>query len=365
MFELPAYEDLSREQDDIFNLPLDGKHVVVGPPGTGKTVMAVYRAEMYKKAKNSIRFVVYNNTLNQYLAYSKQQKRIASNTSTLHKWFYSWHFHTFGKAPPQLEKYVFDWERILKNMMKYKGEFKKLDAIIIDEGQDFPREFYLVLQVLAHNITVFADENQRITQNNSTLQEIMTSLGVKQYYPLTRNYRNTQQIARLAQHFYADLESGIPKLPQRKGPKPKLCLSSDLKSQGKRIATYASNNKRHHIGVFVNTKQQQLSLKRQLEEITDVPIQTYINNDRYNGELDFSEPGIKIINYRSAKGLEFNTVFLPELDTLRTDADEDLQKMLFFVLMSRARDQLWLMSKSAQIPYLLQAVPNDLYEIIK
>ena len=40
MLKLPPYQELSKEQDTINNLPLTGTNLVVGPPGTGKTTLA-------------------------------------------------------------------------------------------------------------------------------------------------------------------------------------------------------------------------------------------------------------------------------------------------------------------------------------
>lgn len=364
MFRLPAYEDLSREQDTIFNLPLDGHHLVIGPPGTGKTVLAVYRAEMYTRAESSTRFVVYNNTLDQYLSYSKHEREITGSTSTLNKWFYWWYRRKFGKTAPQLQPYVFDWQKILSNMMQLGRRFEKVDSIIVDEGQDFPRYFYLVLRELACNITVFADENQRITENHSTVSEIRNCLGVNDTYTLTRNYRNTEQIARVAQHFYADLDSGVPDLPERQGPKPKLYLNCPVNRQIARIANYASNNRHQTVGVFLNTKKQQEMFTSQLRHATDVPVETYISTSCNNRVLNFAKKGIKVLNYRSAKGLEFDAVFLPELQELRTDTDEDMQKMQFFVLISRARSQLWMLTRGGEEPHFMRDLRGDLYDIV-
>lgn len=46
---LPAWNELSKdEQVPILNLPLDKNCVVLGPPGSGKTVLALHRAARLK-----------------------------------------------------------------------------------------------------------------------------------------------------------------------------------------------------------------------------------------------------------------------------------------------------------------------------
>lgn len=43
-FNLPKYSELTDQQRVIVNLPLDKNHLVTGAPGTGKSVIAIYRA---------------------------------------------------------------------------------------------------------------------------------------------------------------------------------------------------------------------------------------------------------------------------------------------------------------------------------
>lgn len=51
MKSLPRDRDLTKEQLPIISLPIDEDYVIVGGPGTGKTVMAVYRAGMMRNKK--------------------------------------------------------------------------------------------------------------------------------------------------------------------------------------------------------------------------------------------------------------------------------------------------------------------------
>ena len=54
----------------------------------------------------------------------------------------------------------------------------------------------MVAEYLSKNITVFADENQKLNKENSTLEDIRLYSGINgNIHKLRRNYRNTRQIA--------------------------------------------------------------------------------------------------------------------------------------------------------------------------
>ncbi|RXL86882.1 hypothetical protein EO238_31265, partial [Citrobacter sp. AAK_AS5] len=77
-------------------------------------------------------------------------------------------------------------------------------------------------------------------------------------------------------------------------------------------------------------------------------ILTYASKEA-EGDHRFGEGGIFVINARSAKGLEFDTVFLADIDGDRSapeyrDQRDDL-KRLFYVMSSRARDQVVLLRR--------------------
>ncbi len=73
------------------------------------------------------------------------------------------------------------------------------------------------------------------------------------------------------------------------------------------------------------------------------PVQTYEGGQGAKAEqLDFDAPGVKVITYASAKGLEFDTVFLPELQVHDGDLTSPDLRMRMYVMLSRARDNLYL-----------------------
>ena len=85
---MPTEADMSQEQTEIYiDAPLDGKVMVTGPPGTGKTVIAFLRARTVAKKNKRITVAMYQNVLKQYATSAAENK---FDVSTMHKWWKSW-----------------------------------------------------------------------------------------------------------------------------------------------------------------------------------------------------------------------------------------------------------------------------------
>ncbi|WP_406283086.1 hypothetical protein [Streptomyces sp. NBC_00209] len=74
--------------------------------------------------------------------------------------------------------------------------------LVVDEGQDLSPGFYRLVRIAAISVTVFADDCQRLTETNSTLNEITDALGRSTgRVEIARNHRNSREIASLAEYF--------------------------------------------------------------------------------------------------------------------------------------------------------------------
>lgn len=62
-FELPGIQDLNKDQDAALALPLEGQHLIIGGPGTGKSVVALLRARRLAQDQKRYRILVYNHLL--------------------------------------------------------------------------------------------------------------------------------------------------------------------------------------------------------------------------------------------------------------------------------------------------------------
>ena len=377
---LPSYQDLSKEQDEINNLPLDGIYLVTGPPGTGKTVMALYRSWMLSKRGRHVRLLMYSRLLSQYTSSAIDALGIDGVVNTLNSWFFGFYQQIYREPPPQIRSYEFDWDRVLERIHGMAPPSNSLPDLLVDEGQDFPEAFYTVARYLSKNLTVFADENQTLTPNNSTIKKIAERLGMDSddpphrlgrwnYQTLERNYRNTVEIASLARVFYTGLKTGVPKLPERHGQKPRLVATNTFQQAIDFIARYQQNHTDREIGILLPSRKLQGQVTRALRQRKQRDpnwtnrIENYVGGRGSNADvLDFDSPGIKVVNYKSAKGLEFDTVFIPELQKLRDEPDDTDFKMRFYVLISRARDELYLMYSGIDEPRILSAFPADLVE---
>lgn len=387
---LPEESRLSREQREVCQAPSEGTMLVIGPPGSGKTVVAIFRKGLLEALDEPVEAVAWNNVLARY--------------GSLDMTFESWHNGWWKKATEEVFPAYFDngyrrpdYKAALEQALGAKKQ--KISAngnwghLILDEAQDFPVTAHSLLAVSGAicsenakyppSLLILADENQRISDGrNSTLEEIRKAhyVTLNDQYLLTKNYRNTREIASVAAHFFVGAKSGVPELPEERGDKPKLLTSCSMDDAVERIVNHARNHEDHDIGVLVyyeNTRKKLFNkLKYHLSE-TDIQVQTYFSNSRKGGgkqlasSLKFDQGSmITVLCYASSKGLEFDSVFLPELQQLTgTDGDGEISKMQLYVMASRARSQLTIMlddpSRKAPIWRLLPGNNqlNDLFDV--
>ena len=349
-FQLPGEEDLNKDQDKVLALPEDGQYLIVGGPGTGKSVVALQRVLKFKHNSNYI-FLVYNRVLE-----SVTLQLIDTNLvgTTLVSYFYKLYWHLFKENVPTLEPYKPDYDLVIQKIKELDCEPRPIH-LIIDEGQDMPPAFYEALQYAGYeHFFVVADQNQQITEDNSSRQDLtdLLNLEVKDVIELKTNYRNTRPIAIFANYFFTDPASPPPDLPEQDSLEtPSLYENMNNSDCFEMILREADKDDRNLIGVVVATnKQRTLHIEnlREIEIDLDNPkpiISSYTSNDK-KSNLDFSQGGIIVLNDKSIKGLEFDIVFII-LDGFRIfNNDIDSMKKRFYVMSSRAIKKLVLLSGS-------------------
>ena len=264
-FELPGIQDLGKEQEAVRALPKEGRHLIVGGPGTGKSVLALIRARRHHREHDDYLFLVFNHLLHRA---SGQLFGAGLVGRTWDGWFRSMFRETVGQPVPTQEpnnkEYrEIDWtgvEEIVQALPP--GDERQRPFLVIDEGQDMPPEFYRALVDLGFDrFFVVADQNQQITDANSSRQDLQICLDLDTHdvIELRQNYRNHYQVARLARAFYTgDPASPPPELPaQAPGPVPILyCYEqSRLDEVARGILRLADRDPRQLIGVIAPNNQ--------------------------------------------------------------------------------------------------------------
>jgi superfamily I DNA/RNA helicase len=353
-----TFLDLAPSQQDLLeSLPSDGNHLVSGAPGTGKSVLAVHRAALLDLMGHPTVLLARSNLLGQYLTADAVAVGSSVPVLTFHRWVINWYQRATGNAPGRMEDGIFDWLELMAAAVSVR--LGQMEHLVVDEGQDLPQQFYQLCRVLGIRMTVFADEHQRITDTQSTLAEIEKAMGSTTRHEITVNQRNSRPIAALAGHFHIDGDP--PPLPDRHGPVPQL-----LRHTGGRqrlagwLSAYATANPGLGIGVILRHTRAQTEL---FADITRPPnglrAQMYIGNapeGRYR-TLAPGKAGISVINRASAKGLEFDTVIVPDTHIDIGDPTAVDLRMCYYVMTTRARRELYLCYSGDREPPVLADVP--------
>jgi DNA helicase II / ATP-dependent DNA helicase PcrA len=283
---------------------------------------------------------------------------------------------------PKIDEYVYDWSEMVQLSairMADGDSFRDWSHIIIDEAQDFPPQLYAFLKLVSTNmteggLTILADENQRLSDDeNSTLPEIRDALKVppERDFLLTENFRNTREIAQLAAHFYVGLETGISTLPKKRGDKPRIIKTNGLAQQLTYIVNLLKDKGFGEVGVIVHSESMRNKIYNKLTHQLrgQYRVQTYSNKMKKEHpveDLVFDSKGtVTVLNRQSCKGLEFDAVFIPELQTYSVDGSNETGfKMNMYVMCSRARLDLTLLYTSgAGEPSFLEYLPPSNEEL--
>lgn len=355
---LPGIQDLSKEQEDARALPLDGQHLIIGGPGTGKSVLALLRAKRLQSENKDYVFLVYNHLLNQ------SSRQLFGSELVSQQW-QSWFLKCFraltGHVVPRLPAnsgttwQEFDWDRALVVASEaVMPEGSALPYLVIDEGQDMPPGFYQSLARLGFaNFFVVADQNQQITSENSSIPDLRNALGLapEGVIELKLNYRNKYSVARLAREFYTgDPASPPPDLPpappvQVKVPMLYVYPAEVFPNIIRRIAKMADRMPAKLLGIIApnnKIREQYFCALKAVNNGLDngsLNVSTFSSADR--NEMVFDEGGVMVINAQACKGLEFDVVFIAGLHefTVREELKQQV-KRLFYVMVARAIERV-------------------------
>ena len=353
---LPTYEEIARDEEqlEVYETPFDESLFVVGPPGSGKTVLAVHRAQMLASAGITVVLITYNRMLRRLIAQLTEDQVEAQ---TMHQFVSTSYLAQANAGAPCTAPYVYDWNAMFATLER-RGVTPEPTHVIVDEGQDLPTGFFRYLRdFTATTVTVFADEDQALSDERSTLRDIKEAARLDDPVLLSANHRNTPEIARVAEYFHAG-DASVPEVHRPgSGELPRVFLYRQDGATGRIANTYRTRGGRLGVAV-VNNETGEALYSRLRNQLAGQRVEIYTSYRKNEDEIDLLAPGITILNVQSIKGQEFDTVFIMEVEELLLEATE-VNGRKMYMLCARARDNLILMHEGGRLPRaLLDQMPG-------
>ena len=337
-FELPRLVDLTDDQLTIFNAPFDKNMIVSGAPGTGKSVLAIYRAADLSGKNRKTLLLVYNKPLRLYISSAVKSLGIDTEVSTYHAWLFQIYRNVIHKPAPQ-ENMVWDYNEVVSDMRRVGILY---DTILIDEAQDFPIEMIQALSYISKTVNCFMDVDQRIVSQRFTrYQDIAKVLGLKGMYKLKQNFRNTQEVYSFAT-LYNSNNKDISTI--RNGEKPLFVKTPSKGDMYRIVDTLILNNSTRTIGIFTNYGEQEEWYDRIKKSVgSKVTVSAYDSKSQNRDlwTIDFEKTGVFILSTGTMKGLEFDVVIIPGVNSLLGKKNTALNSNTFYVAATRASEDLY------------------------
>lgn len=338
--------ELDDDQIKVLMATLDKSCVVSGCAGSGKSVLALIKAQRIQKERgDNYEIIVYTKALCNYM--NSGRKELGLN-----KPFY----------------YYWQWKNRLI--------CSPADYVIVDEIQDFTKEeVEEFISAAKRNFFFFGDTAQSIYQG---LKDTMPVEAIGYLLPfknkpkdftLYRNYRLPIPVAKFVQYIGVDLPSFDETTYRSQETKvPYLLKYKDIKEQLVAIKRIIGD-KLDDVAILVPHNEMVRTVGNVLREIGMNFEQKYQDKEDWRNSvesLNFGTTNPKIMTYHSAKGLQFETVFLPMLECYQENIDPktgiDSNRKSLYVAMTRTYKNLYMMYSGYLPKTIINAnIPVELY----
>ncbi|MFX0010137.1 MAG: UvrD-helicase domain-containing protein [Candidatus Hermodarchaeota archaeon] len=357
---------LDQEQEHLARELGEGHRLVFGVAGSGKTVLLIARARIIAKRHPNWKILIlcYNKLLKNMLfnLLNPQDYEADITISTFHGWarryilnadneFSKIYQEASRKADREDKLDVFFQlvvPKLLKELLESQGDNKiYYDAILIDEAQDFEEEWFrLIMQLLnplTNSLLIACDGLQGIYARKRFR---WINVGIQARGRVKRfekSYRVPLKIGNVAQKVLPD---SLVKLIDQFD---EFISTKDFVGEQGAVELIISKNRQEEylkltekIARFLKTPCEILILfKRNMTKRNyDLSLFKYLEDNKIQWrdleDYNFKTPGLLIGTLYGTKGLEAETIIIPELDSYKTNKD----RQLLYVGITRSRKRL-------------------------
>lgn len=355
-------KELDQDQQDVIKLPLGGSHLILGPPGSGKSNLLLLRASYQAAAgEPNIAIVVFTRTLKEFIAsgaknYAFSAQKVFTSAGLFRRILFDQ-----GLKAPQLAG--FDEQRdavlgMMKKLVASKSVVGTFAAVYLDEAQDYLPGEVEVFAALGKTIFAVADSRQKITTQANPL-EALKAMGAT-VQTLKYHYRNGRQISRLADALRKD--ATYPPMvdtcqyDERARPATvEVVIADSMEDQAVAIVEKVRIQLKAYpeelIGVIAPRNEDAMFLWQQLGGSDIASEVQYLKGE---SGIEFGG-GTRVCvgTVNAAKGLEFRAVHLAAADKFRA---APLQRERFFTAVTRAKTSLSIYHSLEPIGFIEEAL---------
>lgn len=317
-------DELDDDQKAFIRLPPHGKHLLIGPPGSGKTNLLLLRAQFVAgSGEKNVLIVTYSKELAAFIRSGIGGTGLiaTSQIKTYHSWACEHILEHLGKfAVPKGSDFDDSVrENVLKQVVlanQILPTQKLYSAIFVDEAQDLTADELAALLGLSDNVCICGDERQGIYDKDGLKVADKISL---QTHRLTRHFRIGQEVARVADRLMPPLD-GNESLEATSNYDPKEQGKSSAKMHALASRDEQFNKmldiltvqvdafKGDAIGIFCGKKDSCVELRERFNG-TALASQVCVHGVDGSAGFDLSIP-IHVLTIHSSKGAEFRAVHL-------------------------------------------------------
>lgn len=331
--------ELDEFQRVIINRRADNSLIVRGCAGSGKSIIALWKAKEIQNRGHSYLYIVYTKALRRYISDGITQIKLDEKN-----------VDTFGKC--------FFWNRTADGRWE-KGAWNKgfYDYIIVDEAQDFSLEALIELKSHSNKILLYGDSAQTLYSEFSfdnkptvDMEKIKSNFRIP-LESLVINHRLPKKIGRIAE-FLNDEGDDIEGRCKNEGSEiPRIIKYKSFEEQLDAIQKIVTNKRFEDVGILFSKRAE---IQRADAYFKDKGFNVESNSG--DDDLNFNSNNPKLMPYHSSKGLQFEVVFLPECSCSMLRDKNPL-----YVAITRTYSSLYVMYSGILSPFF-DSVPPENYK---
>ena len=366
-------EDLTLGQMQAVELSPETHRMVMGSPGSGKTMIVLHRArhlvDEFNVSPDRYRVFVFTNALKAYIQSAVADVGVSDESvTTFDHWCREFHDQCvggrlpWGKGGPDFDAI----RHAIHDHVVVGGKARDLfDFVMVDEGQDLDPLAYEILASVARHVTVFMDHKQQVYERGSREEDVLRALRLRRRnVTLLEAYRCSRYIAQVAASFVAADDERAKFLEQVRTSDqgrrrmPALYAAKDMGAAREHLTETIRTcvDRGDRIGVLLPTRRWVFGCARGLSRAgLEVEVPPQRGKPRSDGlpAHDFTSNRPKLMAYPSVKGLTFDTVLMPflERDLFPKAVSGELLTRWLFVGVTRGTEWVYFSGTADRMMY--------------